>query len=246
MSVRRTVLLSVVLTVLACAAPVPHFPAPPRHERRVLGESRQGRPIDAIVIGDGPRVVLFVATIHGNEAAGTPLLLDFATHLVTHPGEVEGRTVVLVPVANPDGLRHGTRANAAGVDLNRNWPSANFRPSRQTGPKALSEPESHALWRLIEKVRPAVVVSIHQPLACVDWDGPAGELAAAMATACGLPAKKLGARPGSMGSHVGVDAGIPIVTLELPDRVDAATAWTRFGGALRLALREEDSRPPVP
>jgi len=188
------------------------------------------------VIGDGERVVLFLATIHGNEAVGTPLLRELAAHLLEHSAKVEGLTVVIVPVANPDGVFHRNRGNSAGVDLNRNWPTANFRSTRRSGPRPLSEPESHALHGLIEALEPAVVVSIHQPLACVDYDGPGRGLAAAMAESCRLPVRKLGARPGSLGSWVGVTLGRPIVTLELPQNVDEATAWERYGEALLVAV----------
>jgi protein MpaA len=73
-----------------------------------------------------------------------------------------------------------------------------------------------ALSDLIGKFQPAGLVSIHQPLACVDYDGPAAELAAAMSAACDLPVKRLGSRPGSPGAYFGEILGRPIITLELP------------------------------
>jgi len=243
MNGRVPILLPIVAILMACASPAAESPPgrarppSPRNERRILGESRQGRSIEGVVIGDGERVVLFLATIHGDEAAGTPLLRELAAHLLEHPAKVAGRTVVIVPVANPDGAGNGTRGNAAGVDLNRNYPTANFRPTRRNGPRPLSEPESCALHSLIEEFDPAVVVSIHQPLSCVDFDGPGRDLAVAMAAACRLPVRKLGARSGSLGSWVGETLGTPIVTLEMPREVPAAAAWDRYGGALLEAIR---------
>jgi protein MpaA len=216
--------------IAACTAPRP-APAP---EARVAGHSREGRAIEYRVLGDGPRTVLILATIHGNEAAGTPLVRRLETHLIAQPLLLDGRRVVLIPVANPDGYVHGTRHNAAGVDLNRNFETANTR-SR----KPLSEPESRALARLIRHYRPAVVVSIHEPLACLDHDGPALRLAEAMAAACDLPVRKLGARPGSLGSYVGLELGLPIVTVELPRNASRLTndeLWKRYGEMLLVAV----------
>jgi hypothetical protein len=78
------------------------------------------------------------------------------------------------------------------------------------------------------------------PMNCVDWDGPASALAEAMSAACGLPLRKLGAQPGSIGSYAGVDAGIPTVTLELPAaaaRMTGEEVWRRYGPALLTAIR---------
>ena len=86
---------------------------------------------------------------------------------------------------------------------------------------------------------PDRVVSIHQPLACVDYDGPAQGLAEAMAAACPLPVKKLGSRPGSLGSFVGVTLRRPIITLELPKDagMNGEKLWKTYGPALLAALR---------
>ncbi|MEM1011282.1 MAG: DUF2817 domain-containing protein [Planctomycetota bacterium] len=207
----------------------------------VIGTSVQQRDIRAAVIGTpaatADEVVLVVGGIHGNEQAGIALaerLLDEASR-----GDWLGnRHLVVVPVLNPDGVASNTRRNARNVDLNRNWPSTNrIDQASNSGPAPLSEPESAALAALIEEVRPDRVLTLHQPLSCVDWDGPAESLARRMSAACGLPAKKLGGRPGSMGSYLGLDLGTPIITLELPrsaDQQPPAARWTTYGPALRL------------
>ena len=207
--------------------------------RETIGRSVQGRPIDLLALGDGAETVLLLATIHGDEWAGTPLLDRLADELLADPVSLVGRRVLLVGVANPDGYEGGWRENASGVDLNRNFPADNRREAEAYGEAGLSEPESAALAALVRASKPARVVSIHQPLRCVDWDGPAQDLAARMADSCGLPARKLGTRPGSMGAWVGEDLGIPIITLELPggaQRLDADELWRRYGEALTIAI----------
>ena len=51
--------------------------------------------------------------------------------------------------------------------------------------------------------------------------------------------KKLGARPGSLGSYAGVDLGIPIITFEMLQNdsgLDSDTLWQRYGKALVAAI----------
>jgi murein tripeptide amidase MpaA len=96
------------------------------------GRSVENRPLEYLVLGQGRDVTLILATIHGNEPAGTPLVLQLARHLREHPLMLWGRTVVLVPVANPDGKARNRRFNANGVDLNRNFPTAGIAGSMDT------------------------------------------------------------------------------------------------------------------
>jgi protein MpaA len=238
------------------AAPAEKLPV----EKYVAGRSVENRPIHCEVYGDGPDVLMIIATIHGNESAGTPLVARFAEWLTAHPEELAGRTVVIIPVANPDGYAAGKRFNTNEVDLNRNYPADNWGIAQETGgvtskggesyarrrtlkpgQTPLSEPESRVLMQLLCRYFPNRVVSIHQPIACIDYDGPAAELAAAMATGCPLPVKQLGSRPGSLGSFVGSTLRRPIITWELPKDAptDADQLWTTYGEALIAALRFE-------
>jgi len=206
-----------------------------------VGKSVEGRPIQYEVYGDGPDVLMVIATIHGDEAAGTPLVAAFGEWLTAHPQELVGRQVVIVPVANPDGMAANTRFNVRGVDLNRNFPAGNWKEEGVNlhGNAPLSESESRALMQLVCHYFPNRVISIHQNLTCIDFDGPGKELAEAMAAACPLPVNKLGARPGSFGSFVGETLGKPIITMELPEKagMDPKELWDLYGNALIAALR---------
>lgn len=202
------------------------------------GESVEGRPIEFSVLGDGEEVVLVLATIHGDEPVGTELVRLLEGYLRGHPEHLEGITCILVPVVNPDGLEAGTRRNANGVDLNRNFMSANFEPSSSHGSEPLSEPEARAIVALVERFRPDRVASLHQPLSCIDWDGPADRWAEAVAARADLPLRRLGARPGSLGSWAGLDRELPVVTVEFPSgaqRRPANELWHDYG-ALMLSL----------
>ena len=207
--------------------------------RQTVGVSVHGRAIEAVRLGTGPDVVLILASIHGSEGAGTPLVESLIDHLGRERGLLSGRTVVVVPRVNPDGLASGARFNARGVDLNRNYPAGNYAARASHGEGPLSEPESRAILGLLEQFGPSRIVSIHQPLSCIDYDGPGRALAEAMAGAGDLPVKKLGARPGSLGAYAGETLGIPIITLELPggaERLGAGVLWERYGGMLLVAV----------
>ena len=209
----------------------------------IVGTSVHRKPIMCLALGQGPDVTFVLATIHGDEPAGTPLVRRLATHLRQHPEILDGRKVVLLRLANPDGLVHRSRYNAHGVDLNRNFDAANRKNSRQFGLTALSEPESRAIRQIILDYRPDRIVSIHQRApnrpGCIDYDGPAVELAKHMAQYCELPVTRLGSMPGSLGSYAGITLDIPIVTFEMfraDSQLDTEILWHKYGRALIAAI----------
>ncbi len=253
MNRKRSIILTVcalfaALAFAGCYQPVDYpvivdVPQPPAVEpaiqRRIVGTSIENRPITCTVLGEGQDVTFILAAIHGSEPAGIPLVRRLAQYLQQYPHLLQGRKVVLLPVANPDGVAHSTRYNARGVDLNRNFSTANRLNIKRFGRTALSEPEARVIDRLIRQYAPDRVVSIHQPLACIDYDGPGKALARRLAEYCNLPLIKLGPKPGSLGSYAGVTLGIPIITLELPhiaDRLNSQRLWQRYGPALIAAV----------
>ena len=82
----------------------------------IVGLSAFGRPIRAMVIGNGPRKVLFTAAHHANEWLTAYILLKFAEDLaqtIETGGRIYGvpaqtihrySTVYLIPLVNPDGV----------------------------------------------------------------------------------------------------------------------------------------------
>jgi len=207
--------------------------------RSIAGESIEKRPITYTVLGQGPDVIFILAAIHGNENAGTPIVNRLERYLQQNPELLKGRKVLLLPVANPDGVARNNRYNARGIDLNRNFPASNRINSYRFGYSALSEPEARAIALLIQQYAPDRIVSIHQPLACIDYDGPSRALAARMAEHCNLPLKKVGAKPGSLGSYAGITLDIPIITLELPraaDKLNQEHLWQQYGPALTAVI----------
>ncbi|MEN6424648.1 MAG: M14 family zinc carboxypeptidase [Phycisphaerales bacterium] len=217
---------------------LPPAEAPPA-QHRLVGRSIQGRPIMIQILGQGDDTVLVMGAIHGNEPASATLVNGLIDYLRNNRDLLEGRRVVLIPVANPDGLAAGTRENIRRIDLNRNFEAANRVDDQTNGLRPLSEPESRALQSVIKEYNPSRIVSIHQPLTCIDFDGPGRALAARMAQYCDLPLKKLGAKPGSLGSYTGESLGIATITVELPAEASKQTEqvlWDKYGRALLAAV----------
>jgi N-acetylmuramoyl-L-alanine amidase len=164
-----------------------------------VGRSVEGRPIETLRVGapDAERVVLVVGEIHGTERAGRAVVRRLRA-----AKPPRGTALLLVDSANPDGGRAGTRWNANGVDLNRNFPFG-WRPggvpfdTYHSGPAALSEPESRALAELIRRVQPRVTVWYHQKLRLVDRSGGDPWLERRYARASGLPYRAIAPLPGT-------------------------------------------------
>ena len=157
--------------------------------KRKLGESVQGRPIRAWHLGEpGKKKVVLIATMHGNEPAPRQIL----THL-RDGRKIQGIDLWVVPVYNPDGLAHHTRKNAHGVDLNRNFPYrwADLDGNYESGRRAASEPEPRAMMRFLRDIKPAYILSFHQPLDAVDIHVERPRFARKVANKLNLPTSNL-------------------------------------------------------
>jgi len=183
----------VAVALLACL-----FPTVARADKRqVIGHSIEGRPIFLLgdAAPDAALKVLVVGDIHGNEAAG----MRIARRLIA-AGAPARTDLMVVPTVNPDGVAAGTRGNARGVDLNRNFPYR-WRPlggGEYSGTGPLSEPETRAAYGLILRQKPDLTIWFHQPFGLIDK--PEGNPFAArrFAELIGLPLVRLRGRyPGS-------------------------------------------------
>lgn len=177
----------------------------------VIGTSRQGRDIVALVrpIDAARRRVLVIGGIHGNEPVTPPTVRA----LVESPYDADVE-VWLVAESNPDGVAAGTRWNANGVDLNRNF-SWGWRAS-DGGPGPLSEPETQALTTLIERLRPDIVVWVHQPYGYTSSIGDTDRaLERAWAEASGVPVRSGVTQHGGGESWTNFVAGVPSMLIEI-------------------------------
>lgn len=212
------------------------------------GTSVLGAPLE-VWRPSGRCKLLIHAGIHGEEGETSVALSQALRALGQAP-----RHCAVVLGANPDGLARGTRSNARGVDLNRNFPTRDWRPDpvlhRATldGPREValspgaspgSEPETQALIALIEDLKPDAVVALHAPLACMD-DAGEGPLARWLAERTGLPlVADVGyPTPGSFGTWGG-ERGLTVVTYEF-EMLDKDTLVTKHAPVLTELLAGVD------
>ncbi|MBF2707458.1 M14 family zinc carboxypeptidase [Flavobacterium soyangense] len=113
-----------------------------------IGTTPNGRALYALKISDNASTdetepeFLYTSSMHGDEITGYPTMLHLIDYLLTNYGSlsevtnlVNGTELYICPLANPDGSyktagndilnstgNTATRANANGVDLNRNYP----------------------------------------------------------------------------------------------------------------------------
>lgn len=171
--------------------------------------------------------VLLMGGIHGDEYSAISILFKWMDKLNQyHSGLFHWK---VVPLMNPDGLlqfKRAKRQNGNGVDLNRNFPSADWErlahdywvnrtkknPRRYPGENAMSEIETRWFVDMIDSFQPDAIIAVHAPHRLVDYDGPRN----APPRLGTLRLRQLGTYPGSLGNYAGVDLKLPIVTIELP------------------------------
>ncbi|WGL16711.1 murein tripeptide amidase MpaA [Microbulbifer bruguierae] len=206
------------------------------HQRQQYGQTALGAPLlyfPAEIRDEHTGMVM--AGTHGDEAAAV-VSLSCALRTLA-PGQLRHHVILAV---NPDGSQLGVRSNARGVDLNRNFATSNWQAGGtvyrwnsaaddrdvylSSGETAGSEPETQALCRLIEDLKPAWMVSIHEPLACVE-DPSQSPLGHWLAERIELPlVTDVGYQtPGSFGTWC-AEHQYPCITLEYPPiSADAAS-----------------------
>ena len=231
---------------------------PATAEAEIVGRSWQGRPIELTRRGDpeAPITILVVGSIHGTEPAGHAVVAQLRRMAVP-----AGLRLLLVRTANPDGVTAGTRQNARGVDLNRNFtfrwrargrPFGTYFPGRRPA----SEPETRALQRLIRRERPDVTVWYHQALRLVTLvPGADAGLIRAYGARTGLPPRVLPPYrgtatswqnhtfPGTSAFVVELPAG-PLAAADARRHARAVLA-TGTGAAVRAAAAAPAPRPPI-
>jgi hypothetical protein len=250
--------LSLVPAVSAGAAQAPPVPTPPTHAARtaddlarawrakapatvVVGRSVQGRAIVATRQGPAtaPYVLLVLGQMHGTEPRGRDVV--GAVRRMAPPAQVQVWTIVSM---NPDGAARGSRPNAHGVDLNRNFPylwssSYTNRAYFWPGRSAASEPETRAVMAFLDRLRPGLVVSLHQHFTAVDLgSGKSRVWSLRLSAALHLRAVSVPCSTGPCHgtltqwfNHVHPGVG---VTVELPLRVSSTLAAAYARGILRV------------
>lgn len=207
-----------------------------------MGHSVTGTPIRAKTLGHGPRKVLFIGGIHGDETEGVVTTAELPIAF-QEAGLSNSVTLTIIEDVNPDGRAAGTRENARGVDVNRNFPASNFqRSDPSNGGEPLSEPEARVVTEMVNVIGPDLVIVAHSWTGrqFINFDGPAREIADRFSAASGMPVEESGSfapTPGSLGSHFGRDRGIPVLTMEVLKGSDPVSVWGQVRAGLLEVIR---------
>lgn len=148
--------------------------APDRVEIRPLGTSAQGRPIDLVSIGEGPRSALLVGTPHPNEPIGCAAITSLMDRLIDDPAFEKGKGYRwhFIKSIDPDGvaLNEGWFKGALSYDdyLRDFFRPAFIRQPDYTFPFesdgysfSASTPENLCWRAAFEVARPDLNVSLH-------------------------------------------------------------------------------------
>ncbi len=133
---------------------------------RQVGLSRAGRPLHLLSVGRARRAVLVVAGAHANEPAGGPTLLALAERVLYERELRDGMSWHFLLCADPDGASlHRAPAPRSLLDYHLGF----FRPAGpeqpEWSPAVLPPdrlpPETRALTRVIDELRPYLQVTLH-------------------------------------------------------------------------------------
>ncbi len=179
----------------------------------------------------GSNNILVIGVVHGDEPQGKFLIDSYLSRLSDNKICAKNN-LLFIPCLNPDGMARKTRTNANGVDLNRNFPTANWgknlgdnatcddnATAYYGGECAASEIETQFLIDTVEKYSPKLVVTLHTPYKIVNYDGPAQDIAQRISDIIKYPVEKSVGypTPGSFGTFCGAERGIPTITLEMDE-----------------------------
>ena len=119
-----------------------------------IGQSDEGRVLQTLRFGTGPRKVMIWARQHGDEPDCTAALSMALCELILRSEEpqyafiLERLELGVLPMVNPDGVARFTRRNAQGLDLNRDA-------------VALTGLESRAMILMKESLKPEFCFNLH-------------------------------------------------------------------------------------
>lgn len=182
-----------------------------KSEKTVLGND-----IQLIGAENAIEPVIVIGVFHGDEPQGKFLIDEYLK-------KNSNSKLFFIPCLNPDGMKLKTRTNANKVDLNRNFPTQNWKFSAQNeffgGETPASEIETRFVMKIIEEYRPSLILTLHAPFKIVNYDGDGKEIAKKISRIINYPVEESVGypTPGSFGTYAGIEKKIPTITLELDE-----------------------------
>lgn len=191
--------------------------------------------IELIGKNSGSGQILIIGVVHGDEPQGEFLINNY----LNTNSEISDK-FLFIPSLNPDGQKSGTRTNANGVDINRNFPTENWELGEKNryfgGESPASEIETQFVKNVVEKYQPQMIITLHTPFKIVNFDGEAREISEKIGKIFGYPVEEsIGyPTPGSFGTWAGVEKKIPIVTIEMDEEIPQEDLVSPFGKMVEM------------
>lgn len=233
---------------------------PVSSEEQLLGrweiayQSSEGLPIYVRTMGRGEFSTLVIAGMEGTDRVSVRWVDKLATALAKNPQALQSSKITLVRAANPDGLQANRRTNSRDVDINRNFPTANFSrgQTKRSGEAPASEIETRAILQTIAVNKPNRVVIIRSTparTAEIVHSMTAKEISnQLMASARWTPHLLLSPDwPGSLEVLADETVGAQVLSLSLPQGSDFNVEFDRHLSGLMLAVsgRSADNLTPM-
>jgi hypothetical protein len=146
-----------------------------------MGRSVEGRELWALKITDNPEAeesepeIQWIGGHHGDETISVEVPYYMADYLLANYGTdpevtwlVDEREIWIIPMLNPDGHTAGSRNNAQGINLNRDY----LCPNGNNAATAFSAPETRALRDFNVGMNPVTSLTFHAGAVYVNylWD----------------------------------------------------------------------------
>lgn len=193
----------------------------------IIGHSAGNKPIHIRKTGVGADVTLIVAGLDGEDRIAVKWVDQLSQRIDESPELVADRQLILLRAVNPDGLTVKKTANANGVFLHRNFPTASYRSGGEAGLGPASEPETRAVLKLLSEVRPQRIIhvqSAHKTAAVSNARSPSVLHAWQQALQTRPQPFDAHHQPGSLEDYAATVLNVDVISLQLPTGDDWRSA----------------------
>lgn len=178
-----------------------------------------------------PKSILIIGVVHGDEPLGEYFINEYLKSAQSHIKN----NLYFIPRLNFS----NERKNKNGVDINRNFKTANWELKTPDdnyfgGFSPNSEPETKFVVNLMDNIKFDCIITIHCPYKVVNYDGTDNPLTLPLAAKISkildypLEANIGYPTPGSFGTYAGVERNIPTITIEYDEDKTKEELYPKF------------------